>query len=186
MLEVNFSPFPVLTTERLHLVKVTKEHLHDMMFLRGNKEVMRYIDRPLIETIEAAEELMQKINTLYETNSGVNWAITLPGETKMIGNIGFHRIDKENHRAEIGYLLHPDYHRKGIMHEAITAVLTYAFHEMKLHSVEAHINPLNDASRKLLEKNGFVKEAHFRENHYWNGTFIDSAIYSLLTPLRLQ
>jgi ribosomal-protein-alanine N-acetyltransferase len=49
-----------------------------------------------------------------------------------------------------------------------------------LHSIEANINPDNLASANLLEKNGFKKEAHFRENFYYNGKFLDSLIYSLV------
>jgi ribosomal-protein-alanine N-acetyltransferase len=70
------------------------------------------------------------------------------------------------------------------MHEAIQAVLNYGFSELKLHSVEANINPVNEASRRLLEKNNFVKEAHFKENYYFNGSFSDSAVYSLINPIK--
>ena len=66
------------------------------------------------------------------------------------------------------------------MQEAIKAVITYAYTETTLHSIEANINPDNLASANLLEKNGFKKEAHFRENFYYNGKFLDSLIYSLV------
>ena len=91
-------------------------------------------------------------------------------------------MQKEHYRAEIGYVLHPAQQGKGIMDEAIKAVLQYGFETMKLHSVEANVNPANTNSMKLLEKNGFVKEAYFKENYYYNGKFIDSVIYSLITP----
>lgn len=70
------------------------------------------------------------------------------------------------------------------MQEAIVAVLLYGFSAIKLHSVEANINPANVAFKKLLEKNGFVQEAYFKENFYYNGRFTDAAIYALLTPLK--
>ena len=89
-------------------------------------------------------------------------------------------MQKEHYRAEIGYLLHPDYQQKGIMDEALKAVIKYGFETMQLHSIEANVNPANAASMKLLEKNGFVKEAYFKENYFYNGQFLDSVIYSLL------
>ena len=70
------------------------------------------------------------------------------------------------------------------MQEAVAAVLSYGFSAIKLHSVEANINPANVASKKLLEKNGFVQEAYFKENFYYNGRFMDAPIYALLTPLK--
>jgi ribosomal-protein-alanine N-acetyltransferase len=53
---------------------------------------------------------------------------------------------------------------------------------MRLHSLEANVDPANAASIKLLEKKGFLKEAHLKENVFFNGRFIDSAIYSLINP----
>jgi ribosomal-protein-alanine N-acetyltransferase len=51
---------------------------------------------------------------------------------------------------------------------------------MKLHSVEADVNPANQPSIKLLERNNFVREAYFKENYFYDGKFLDSAIYTLL------
>ncbi|HUM46715.1 MAG TPA: GNAT family protein, partial [Chitinophagales bacterium] len=88
----------------------------------------------------------------------------------------------EHFRAEIGYSLLPGYWGRGIMLESITAVIRFGFEILKLHSIEANVNPSNIPSIKLLERSGFVKEAHFKENYYFNGKFLDSAIYSLVTP----
>jgi ribosomal-protein-alanine N-acetyltransferase len=51
---------------------------------------------------------------------------------------------------------------------------------MKLHSIEAHINPANTASATLLGKTGFTREAYFKEDFFFKGEFINTAIYSLL------
>jgi ribosomal-protein-alanine N-acetyltransferase len=83
-----------------------------------------------------------------------------------------------HYRAEIGYVLHPQHQGKGLMTEAMKAVIHYAFEVMQLHSIEANINPLNIASKQVLLKNGFVQEAYFRENFYFNGVFLDSMIFS--------
>ena len=77
-------------------------------------------------------------------------------------------------------MLLPEYHGMGIVTEAIKAALIYGFEEMKLHSIEAIIDPDNIASEMVLQKNGFVKEAHILENEFFDGKFIDTVIYSLL------
>jgi ribosomal-protein-alanine N-acetyltransferase len=51
---------------------------------------------------------------------------------------------------------------------------------MKLNSLEAIIDPDNHASAKVLEKNGFVKEAHLKEYEFYEGRFLDTVIYSIL------
>ncbi len=98
----------------------------------------------------------------------------------MIGTIGLWRIIKEHYRAEIGYMLLPEHWKKGFAKEAVLKVVEYGFDEMKLHSIEAHINPKNAASAGLLEITGFVREAYFKEDFFFNGAFEDTAIYSLL------
>lgn len=184
MLEINFKEFPILSTNRLRLRQINATDAQEIFVLRSDENVMQFIDRPRAQLIDDALQQVKKVNDDFINSNGINWAISLKEDGKLIGTIGFWRIMKEHHRAEIGYMLHKNYQRRGIMQEALTTVLNYGFETMKLHSVEANANPLNNASIKLLEKNGFIKEAYFKENYYSNGVFLDSVIYSLLTPLR--
>lgn len=184
MLEIIFFPFPVLTTDRLVLRKTKIEDAEEVFIMRSDPELLRYVDRDPAKTIDEARSFIQLITDNLDNNVGVSWAMTLKDSDKMIGSIAIWRIDKENHRGEIGYVLLTEYQGKGLMLEAIQAVADYGFKEMKLHSLEANINPDNLASQNVLERTGFVREAYFRENYHYNGKFIDSAIYSLITPYK--
>ena len=183
MLTLNFHPFPQLTTERLLLRKITDEDANDLFILRSDKNIMKYIDRPLAQTTEDALQLIKKIHDSLTTNDGITWGISLKNDQKLIGTIGYWRIVKEHFRAEIGYLISLEQQGKGLMQEAISEILRFGFEEMKLHSVEANVNPENAASIKLLERNNFAREAFFKENYFSNGRFLDSFIYSLLTTI---
>lgn len=180
MLTISFNPFPNLETERLLLRRVVPTDVKEIFALRSNSETMKYIPRPLLKTDEDALEHVAMIDSKIDTNEGINWAITLKDNPKLIGIIGHYRIKPEHFRAEIGYMLLPEYHGKGIISEAVKEAIRYGFQVMKLHSIEAVIDPENQASAKVLEKNGFVKEAHFKENEYYDGRFWDSVVYSLL------
>ncbi|HEY9362570.1 MAG TPA: GNAT family protein, partial [Chitinophagaceae bacterium] len=79
-----------------------------------------------------------------------------------------------------GYSLLPDHQRKGIMQEALKAVLDFGFNVLQLHSLEANASPENEASLKLLEKNNFIREGYFKENYFFEGRFSDTVTYSLL------
>jgi ribosomal-protein-alanine N-acetyltransferase len=182
MLAPNFTPFPTLTTDRLVLRKITLEDAPELFFQRTDERVMKYIERPRPTDIKDTLEFINKITDLEKNNDLITWGITLKNEPKLIGTVCFLNIKKENYRSELGYALHPDFHNKGIMNEVLSVVIKYGFEQMKLHSIEANINPANIASQKLLEKNGFVREAYFKENFFWQGKFLDSAIYSLLAP----
>jgi ribosomal-protein-alanine N-acetyltransferase len=183
MLEVNFTPFPTITTERLILRKATLDDAPEILFLRSDPRVLKYIDRAPAQSIDEAINWLQVVIDASDNNIGISWNITLKGADKTIGNIALWRLIKEHYRAEIGYVLHPDHHGKGIMDEAMKAVIDYAFKTMKLHSIEANTNPENKASQNVLERNGFVREAYFREDYYYNGKFLDSAIYCLVDGL---
>jgi ribosomal-protein-alanine N-acetyltransferase len=180
MLTPNFNPFPTLLTERLILKQIGVDDAREIFELRSDKKAMQYLDRPIARVIGDALLLIQKIEKDLANNEGITWGIALKDQPGLIGTIGFWRIMKEHYRAEIGYMINPSFQGKGFMQEAISASIDYAFKIIKLHSIEANVNPNNLPSIKLLEKNHFVREAYFKENYYFDGRFLDSAIYSLV------
>jgi [ribosomal protein S5]-alanine N-acetyltransferase len=181
MLEPNFSPFPDITTERLLLRRMTKQDAGEIFFLRSNEVVMKYVDRPRAASLQDAEDFLEVINKSLDATDGITWGITIrENPEKLIGYIGYWRMKKEHYRAEIGYMLNPAFWKKGIMKEAILAVLDFGFDTMHLHSIEANINSGNAASGGVLEATGFIKEAHFKEDFFFDGTFRDTVIYSRL------
>jgi ribosomal-protein-alanine N-acetyltransferase len=181
MLEIIFLPFPILKTQRLVLRQLSTNDADAILSLRSNDEVMKYIPRPYLKTKEDALELIAMFDDKIENGIGINWGIYFLEEPeKLIGIIGYYRMKPEHYRAEVGYMLFPKYNGKGIISEALQKVVEYGFKDMKLHSIEAVLDPENKGSEKVLLKNGFVKEAHLIENEYYEGRFLDTLIYSLL------
>ena len=152
--------------------------------LRSDAENMKYVPRPVAKTEADALAHIANIEAKIVNNEGINWAITLKESNDFIGIIGHYTLKPEHYRAEIGYMLLPEFQGRGIMTEAISKVMEYGFQVMKLHSVEAIIDPANHASARVLENNGFVKEAHLKENEYYDGKFLDTVIYSKLNPAK--
>ena len=181
MLQVNFSPFPVLQTKRLLLRRILQSDAPAFYEQRRDKTLMQYIARPLATSIEDIYQLIERIDTGINNNESINWAIVMPPDDTLIGTIGFVRTKLEHHRAEVGYMIGIAWQGKGIMSEALAAVIQYGFDELKLHSIEGVIAPENLASAKTLEKAGFVQEGLFRQNYFFEGQFLDSAVYSLLS-----
>lgn len=181
MLEINFKPFPVIQSERLLFRLLTAEDTDQIFALRTAPASIKFLDKHPLKKKEEALLLIDNILQAIDANEGITWAIALKNKPALlIGTIGYWRIEKENYRAEIGYMLLPEYFNKGYMTEAIHAINEFGFTALKLHSIEANINPANAASAAILLKTGFVKEAYFKENFYFDGKFIDSEIYSLL------
>jgi ribosomal-protein-alanine N-acetyltransferase len=180
MLEFNFHPFPSLETNRLLLREITMDDMEDMFTLRKNMDVLRYLDRHPQQTIAEAQELIKKIIDGVEKNETIGWALCLKENPALIGTVSFHNTYRDHHRAEIGYMIHPDYWRQGFVNEAVVRAIDYGFNIMKLHSIEANVNPNNAGSIALLKKHGFVREAYFKENYFFDGKYLDSEIYSLI------
>lgn len=175
-----FHPFPELETERLLLTRMDLRFVDQKFALRTDLHVMRYFDRPIpTEKQEIRTKIEEGIQNMTE-GKALLWAILDRQSGEFLGDVGYWRMDPENAIAEIGYALFPAHWQKGIMGEALRVVLPYAFRKMGLHRVEANVNVDNVASSTLLVRAGFQKEAHFRENYYYNGRFLDSHIYGLL------
>ncbi len=180
MLRLNFTPFPELPTERLLLRAITLADTPVFFRLRTEAEVLKYLGRlPATDMLEV-EQFITALLQQQAANQVIAWAICLKSTNTAIGMINFWKIDTTHQFAEIGYSLLPEEWQKGYMHEALQEVLAYGFTSMNLHRIEANIDPLNSASRRLLEKNGFVQEAHFKENYFFEGKFIDSVILAKL------
>jgi ribosomal-protein-alanine N-acetyltransferase len=177
MLNINFSPFPVLTTARLTLRQPYATDRDDIFRLRSNPELMRFIPRVIAGSPEDAAKLIQQFNNYIHANEAITWVIVKNDSPRVIGTVGYIRIDRDNHRAEIGYMLDAAFHGQGIMDEAIKSAIDYGFNKMKLHSIEALVNPLNHSSGKVLLNNGFHKACTFKDYLYFNNRFVDVDIF---------
>jgi [ribosomal protein S5]-alanine N-acetyltransferase len=177
-----FATFPVIETERFILRAPTLEDVPDIFRIMSDPNVTRYFGAlPMVAPIEA-EQRVERIQTAFQEHSGVRWAIADRANGQLIGTSGFWRLIKPHYRAEIGYELAPEWWGRGVMTEAVGAMLGFGFGHMGLHSVEAHIHPDNSGSRRVLEKLGFVQEGYFRQNFYdpIEKQFTDTAVFSLL------
>jgi ribosomal-protein-alanine N-acetyltransferase len=180
MLQLNFSPFPLLESERLQFRKLTDADAPEILSLRGNPHTMKYIPRPLVTNTEEAIAYIKQINDKIDENTDINWAVTEKGSDTCIGLMGFYRTQPEHYRTELGYMIAPEHWGKGYTTEAVNTLLEHAFHTFRFHSIEAVIDARHSASERVLQKVGFVKEAHFKENFYYNNEFSDTVIYGLL------
>ena len=179
MLQPNFSPFPEIITGRILLRQPSKHDAVELFSMRSNEHAMKFIGKPRATSLSDAELLIDIFIEAANKNEGITWAIAFkenPGQ--LIGTIGLWRLIKEHYRAEIGYMLSPDFWKQGIMKEILPSVIDFGFNTLNLHSIEAQINPGNVASAMLLEAAGFIKEGHFKENFLFNGAFQDTAFYT--------
>jgi RimJ/RimL family protein N-acetyltransferase len=136
---------------------------------------------PIAEVGDALEVLRKDVESDARGNS-LCWAVTLKGEDELIGKCILFQFSHENHRAEIGYILNRNYWRRGYMLQALEAVIDFAFGTLKLHRLEADVDPENAGSLGILEKLGFEREGLFRDRWLSYGEWVDSVMLGLVKP----
>lgn len=174
--------FPVLETPRLVLREITPGDAGFWLRNFSDPQVVELTAYEPPADLDAAKaELIQYAIRPFEQRTGIRWGIALRGSSDLIGTLGYHQWLREGgDHARVGYDLLPEHRRRGIMTEAMEAILAYGFEEMHLHRVEALIDPANVASIRLVERLGFRRDGVLRENTYFRARFIDDAVYSLL------
>jgi ribosomal-protein-alanine N-acetyltransferase len=177
MLSVNFSPFPVLTTPRLTLRQIHATDRDDVFRLRSDQGLMQFIPRVVAQSPDDAAKLIQQFNNYIYANEAITWGIVKNGSPEIIGTVGYIRIDKDNHRAEIGYMLSKRFHGQGLMDEAVKAAIDFGFNTIKLHSIEALINPLNGRSANVVLNNGFSKIGTYKDFLFFDGRYVDVDVF---------
>lgn len=177
-----FATFPELRTGRTVLRATTPDDADALFEIMRDPQVNRYLSRPPMASREEAVQRIQIYQQNFAQQEGILWGIALAETGTLIGTGVYWNLNRPHSRAEIGYILGSAWWRQGIMTEVAEAMLDFGFSQMGLHSIEAQLDPDNTASRRLLEKLGFVQEAHFRENYYdpVREAFTDTAVYSLL------
>lgn len=150
-----FSPFPTLHTPRLVLRQLNDKDVPQIFFLRSDPGVNRFIERTPLVTHNEAQAFINRINQGIEDRTFLYWAVCLKGSKSLIGTICLWNFNDDYTEAEMGYELYPSYHRKGIMSEAMAAVIHHGFLEVRLYAIEAFTHHLNEASTRLLDQHGF-------------------------------
>jgi ribosomal-protein-alanine N-acetyltransferase len=153
----NFTSFPILTTERLTLRQLLIDDQNDILALRSDTEINRYLDRQPSETIEDAINFINKVNDNIKLNNSIYWAITLTTTKTFVGTICLFDFSDEKNSCEIGYELMTKFQGQGIMKEATQAVIDYAFQTLKIKQILAFTHSDNQNSTKLLTRFNFVK-----------------------------
>ena len=162
-----------LRTERLILRAAREDDLHDLFAIFSDRRAMRYWSTAPHESLQRTQENLDRL-IASAANQLVYFVIEMDGHA--IGTAGMH---KDN---EVGFLLHPDHWRKGIITEAMQAIIPYLFDVTSATELTADADPENSASVGLLKSLGF-KETHRAQNTFCiDGKWSDSVYFALPRP----
>ncbi|NNU34329.1 GNAT family N-acetyltransferase [Mucilaginibacter sp. S1162] len=153
-MKTDTASFPVIETDRLVLRSLNSDDADALLKLRSDELVNRYLDRPPTTTVADAQAFIDKIIKADATY----WAISLKNPPGLIGTICLWNFNAEKNMAEMGYELMPNQQGQGVMNEAMQAVINYSFDKLQLRILAALTHPDNEASAKLLKRNGFEED----------------------------
>jgi len=156
-----FPEFSELETPRLHLREITADDTAWYLAHFSRPEIVRGQGFAAPADLEAAaRELRTYVLDLFALRAGFRWGIAVRDTRELIGSLGFYRwVDEPFPRAEVGYDLDPGWWGRGLMSEALRAILAFGFERMGLARVEAYVMTDNEPSCRLLERLGFERDA---------------------------
>jgi ribosomal-protein-alanine N-acetyltransferase len=186
-LEDLFTVFPTLVTERLILREISLKDAHDFLNYYANPQVTKHLDWNGPSSIKQAKEVISAWNNGFKNKAVIPWGITLKTNNKLIGTIPYIPIrgtflSQPLQPTVVGFELSQDYWNKGIISEALKAVIAFGFNKLGSHRIQAEVFPENSASLHVLKKIGFQEEGLLKKYLYHEETrvFNDIILLSLL------
>lgn len=172
--------FEILETQRLILKGLSPEGMRYIFDHHSKDEIKRILGHRSEEDYQAEEYKHKNGYSSYNRSFRLFLLLEKASGT-IIGRCGIHNWNAEHCRAEIGYVMTDErYKRKGLMTEAVEAIIAYGFHQMNLNRMEAIVGAGNIPSLRLMEKFNFIREGVLRQHHYTDGQFEDSILFSRL------
>lgn len=152
-----YKHMPVIMMEDIMLRTITKKDARDMFDYGRNHEVVRYLSwGPLGTPREAKLSILKIFYPRIKQGLPIGYAIVDVKTSKMIGTIDFHSKIKDEHGAEIGFVLHQDYWNRGIMTRALKTMIDIGFKYLGYDYLRIRHLGSNIASQKVIAKTPFT------------------------------
>jgi RimJ/RimL family protein N-acetyltransferase len=171
---------PTLETERLILRKMAPSDAEAVFAYASDPEVTRYLIWETHRSIEDSRTFLELESSKRESGGEPEWGIVYKGDHRFIGTCGIVSWDTDHARAELGYVLSRDYWGRGLMAEAVRAVISFCFQRMNLNRIEARCTAENAASARVMEKAGMSHEGTMRQRELIKGAYRDMELYAIL------
>ena len=168
-------PLQPIDTPRLLIRQFESDDWSAVHAYAADAAVMAYLPGgPLTE---------QQARAFVATNAGEQataFAAVLKAERRLIGHLPFHPWFAPR-TYEVGWVLHPGYHGRGLATEAARALLRHGFETLRLHRIIATAQPENAASCRVMARLGMRQEGLFRKGIYRDeSTWWDECFYAML------
>jgi ribosomal-protein-alanine N-acetyltransferase len=171
---------PTLETDRLIQRKMTPNDAEAIFAYASDPEVTLYVSWETHRKIGDSESFLRSVVEGYEKGEAAEWGIAYKGDGRFVGGCGVVGWDLDHARAELGYVLSREYWGRGLMSEAVRAIISFGFKGMDLNRIEARCIMQNTASARVMEKAGMLYEGTLRQREFIKGAYRDMKLYAIL------
>lgn len=169
-----------IESDRLLQRPVQERDLCDLLDVNNDDEVTRFLPYETWNTIADARAWYERIAGLQAEGKARQFVIVEKATGKVIGASVVFNVDEASARAEVGYVLGKAHWGRGLMREALAALLDHAFDHLQMRRLEAFADSRNAPSDRLLRRLGFTREGTLRQRWVIKGETRDSTVYGLL------
>jgi ribosomal-protein-serine acetyltransferase len=145
---------------------------------REREHLARWLPWAASQTLADTQAFLGLSRKQLADNNGFQSAIVEAG--RIVGTVGFHRVDWANRATSVGYWLAEGAQGRGTMTLAVRALVDWAFRGWGLHRVELRAAVENDRSRAVAQRVGFREEGLLREVELVGGRYLDHIVYAVL------
>ncbi len=177
---VELDVFPTISTSHYLLRPLTLADVDDIFTIFSDPDVTRYWGQSAFEARVQATTFVEHTIDGFAQRTMLEWGITQPPVATVIGTCALTAWSQIHQRAELGYALDRRVWGRGILVEVLPAVIQFAFAHLRLHRIEADVDPLNRASIRHLKRLGFRQEGYLRQRYLINGERQDAIIFGLV------
>jgi len=174
------SRFPVLVTGRLVLREIAEHDVEAVFAMESDPVAMRFWSRLPMQDRSEARESVERGMGFFSSRTALKWCVTRSADDRMLGHLSLFNFSEQSGRADLGYGLARAHWGQVFMHEALTAVVDYAFGPLRLRRLEADVDPRNQASLRAVERLGFTREGLLRDRWQVGDQISDSVFLGLL------
>lgn len=133
-----------------------------------------------IASVPMVEAMIERSLSRWAAGELSRWGVALQRDDQLVGTCGFNEWSRVHRWAELAFDLAQAHWGKGLMGQAVAAVLQWTFRQEQVDRVQAFVRVDNRRSERLLERSGFVREGCLRSYRVCRGQAHDFYIYGLL------